>query len=93
MTIDESDGYLELTVRTPGGNASARLDLYEAHNTYVQIASETDDAVVVGNKWCEWLTRQGLPSLSHGAGFRVAEAVTAAIGEFKKKDGYSTSAD
>ena len=93
LTLDDADGYAQVEVRTAGGPLSARLDLYEAINTYTALAARhPDDAVALGAAWCDWLAGKGLPGLSHGAAFRLADHVAAEVEAFKKKGHGSPSA-
>lgn len=81
FTLPEDDGLL--TVRI--GEASAELDLYEAHNTYVGLREKFEDAAELGAQWCSFLAAKGLPGLSHGVAFAVASRVMDEVAEFKKK--------
>jgi hypothetical protein len=86
ITLDDGDGYADVEVRTAAGPLRARLDLYEANNAYAALERRhAGDAVALGAAWADWLAGKGLAGLSHGAAFRVADHVFAAVEEFKKK--------
>ncbi len=87
MKFSLDDGYTEITVETPDGQASARLDLFEAHNQYATLCDAHPDPVERANEWVTWLASKGLPPVSHGVAFRIAAAVMGDVAEFKKKAG------
>lgn len=90
--LDEDDGYLEVAV---GKGPPVRLDLYRAHNTFYALDQEHhEDNVALAEEWCKWLHTQGLPMLSHGAAFKLADAVAERVVGLKKSpDSTSPSAD
>lgn len=93
LSLDDTFGFLQVEVRH--GNATpsaAALDVWEAFNTYAQLRAKFEDAVELGAAWCEWLATRGLPELSHGAAFKVADALAAEVERAKKADTGSASA-
>ena len=96
MTIDETDGYLELEFTHKGSEpVTVNLDIFEANNVYAALTAEHPDLVEQGAAWVTWLMDKGAPRLSHGAAFAVATKLMDLADEFaKKKLGYaSESAD
>lgn len=95
LKLDDSFGYVEVEITTAGGmpgQPPVRLDAWEGWNHYIGLTvTHADDAVALGVAWCTWLAERGLV-VSHGAAFRVADALKAAIDEAKKNDPASTSA-
>lgn len=98
VQIDETDGFVLVEVRTSAGPASAKLDVYEAYNSYLDLSAQVPEAtdgaraLAVGRAWCDWLAGAGLPGLSHMAAFKVFDALAAHVAACKKKDTSSGSA-
>lgn len=89
LTLDESDGYLDVNVAPIEGEAfTVRLDLYEANNLYAQLCDRFDPQgkpVELQAAWCDWLVDKGFPPVSAANGLRVLAAVLNGVAEFKKK--------
>ncbi len=86
LTIDESDGYLELTFTQKGAEPiPVNLDMFEAHNAYAVIHAAHADLVERGKAWTEWLATKGAPPLSHGAAFAIAGQLIELVADFAKK--------
>ena len=91
--IDADEGFTDVQVATPEGTATARIDVFEGRNAYAALLiKHPDDAVALGAAWCDWLAGKGLPGLSHGAAFRLADHVSAEVEAYKKKGPGSPSA-
>ncbi len=88
LTLDQDDGFLDVTVKTADGPVTVELDLFEANNTYAALCDRHDPAqspVELGDAWAAWLATKGCPPLSHGLAFKLAGVVSDAVAEFKKK--------
>lgn len=81
LQIDDGYGYASVQV---GDGPPVVLDLWEANNVYAGLEQEAADAVALADAWRNWLIRKGLPDLSHGAAFAVADHVMATIAALKK---------
>lgn len=93
LRLDGSDGFVVVEVANDDGTtAAARLDLFEANNTYAALCDQHADPIARANAWVEWLLLKGLPPVSHGSAYRLADRIVEQVAEFKKKDTSSPSA-
>lgn len=84
----EDDGYEQIEV----GGVAVRVDLYEAHNTFVALSAANADATAFHAAVAAWAAAKGWPALSHRAADRLAAAVADRVAALKKAAPGSPSA-
>lgn len=88
LKLNDDDGYLDVEIASGDAQVSThRLDLFEANNTYATMSDQHQDAIALGNAWCDWLEGKGFPRLSHAKAFELAAHVMSLVGDVKKKAG------
>lgn len=87
LRLKEGDGTtrIELEPKADGTPVSVTLDVYEANNAYCDLQAQHPAVSDLGAAWAAWLEAKGLPGLSHGQAFDVADHLAAEVEAFKKK--------
>lgn len=95
LNLDEGDGRTTVSLRPAGGGepVSAVLDVYESNNAFAALQLTHADPGDLGAAWADWLAGRGLPGLTHGQAFRVADHLAAEVEAFKKNDPASPKPD
>ena len=78
ITINEEDGWFRAKiVGTDGVATDIKLDCVKCRNHLVKLTSDIPDVAERNVAWCAFLVGEGVPPVSHGAGFKLAEAILA----------------
>lgn len=90
LELPDGFGVVEVEVN---GRPPVRLDAWHGWNHYATLSrTHGADAVALGDAWCAWLAGQGL-AVSHGAAFKVADALHAEVERGKGPGPCSASPD
>ena len=89
IQIDD-DGYETIEI----GGVAVRIDLYEAHNTFVALSAANAEATAFHGAIVAWAVARGWPAsaMSHRAADRLAAAVADRVAALKKAAPGSPSA-
>ena len=78
ITIHVDDFWFRAKIVGADGQATdIKLDTVKCRNHLVRLTSDIPDMTERNQAWCEFLVSEGVPPVSHGAGFKLAEAILA----------------